>query len=145
MVLVQFLQYGSTTIRISFAAEQTEIFEEMVTKASTSLRQSPPDTRAAVGYLQYAHSYYPSGTKQTEGSRLDQIIERCRDFSEARIIQMLREATGEDLGDDVERWISMFGEEPAVDVQELIDTLSTPVPPSSSELIIKPEEVDSFE
>jgi hypothetical protein len=111
VILVQFLQYGSTTIRIAFAAEQTETFEQMVAKASTSLRQSPPDTRGAVGCLRYARWYYPSGTKQTEGSRLDQIVERCRGLAEARIIQMLREATGKDLGDDAEHWISMFGDE----------------------------------
>ena len=57
------------------------------------------------------HWYYPSGTKPKEGSRLDQIAERCRASAEAGIIQMLREAKGEDLGDDLEHWISSFGGE----------------------------------
>jgi hypothetical protein len=81
----------------------------MAAKAAESLRQSPPDTQAAVGYLEYAHNYYPSGTKQVRGSRLDRIVERSRSLAELRIIQMLRVVTGQELGDDAELWIQKFG------------------------------------
>ncbi len=105
-----FGQRSLHSVRLAFADEQTEIFIDMADKAAKSLRQSPPDVRAAVGYLKYAHSYYPSGTKQLAGSRLDTIVERCRTLAEWRIIQMLRSATGRDLGDDPEVWIQQFPE-----------------------------------
>ena len=67
---------------------------------------------AAVGYLRYTRDYYPSGTKQTSGSRLDRIVERSRRLAELRIIQMLQEATGKDLGSDADVWIREFTDEP---------------------------------
>ena len=101
-----------SSIQLSFADEQTEIFADMAVKACDSLQQSPPDVRAAVGYLQYAHNYYPSGTKQTSGSRLDRIVERSRLLAELRIIEMLKDATSKDFGTDAELWIREFSDEP---------------------------------
>jgi len=86
----------------------------MAAKASKSLQQSPPDVRAAVGYLEYAHNYYPSGTKQKRGSRLDRIVERSRSLAELRMIQMLRDATGKELDNDAEAWIHEFSNEPVI-------------------------------
>ncbi len=97
VVVWQFVDRGWSSIQLALADEQTEIFDDMVAKASKSLAESPPDVQGALGYLQYAHFYYPSGTKQTKGSRLDRIVERCRSLAEMRIIQMLRDATGKDL------------------------------------------------
>lgn len=96
-------------IELSFANEQTEVFSEMSDKASESLRRDPPNVRAAVGFLEYTHSYYPSGTKQTHGSPLDRIVERSRSLAERRIIEMLRNATGKDVGMDPELWVREFG------------------------------------
>jgi len=102
-------------IEPSFADEQTEIFLEMTDKASESLRREPPDVRAAVDFLEYTHSYYPSGTKQTHGSTLDRIVERSRSLAERRIIEMLRDATGKDVGMDAEVWVREFGSQEMYD------------------------------
>lgn len=99
------LTYVTSVLRLAFADEQSEIFQCMVAKASDALAQSPPDIVVAVGCLEYTHRYYPSGTKQITGSRLDRIVERTRSLSEMRIIDMLRKATGEDHGEDAEAWI----------------------------------------
>ena len=113
LALVGVIVYGVVShmvllIRLALADEQTEIFQDMVVKASEALSQSSPDASAAVEYLCYAHRYYPSGTKQVAGSRLDVIVERARSLAEMRIIDMLRKATGKDYGEDAEAWIKAF-------------------------------------
>lgn len=109
VVAWQFAHGVRTSIQLSLADEQTEVFSEMVEKASAAIRREPPDVKAAVGFLGYAHHYYPSGTKQTAGSRLDRIVERSRSHAERQIIEMLRVATGTDRGTDPEAWIREFG------------------------------------
>lgn len=104
-----FVRYAWLQIQLTFADEQTEIFSEMTDKASESLKREPPDISAAVGFLEYTVSYYPSGSKQTHGSTLDRIVERSRSLAERRMIEMLRDATGEDVGTDAEAWIRQFG------------------------------------
>jgi hypothetical protein len=104
----QFARNTWMAIRLSFADEQTEIFSEMTAKATESLNREPPDVKAAVGFLEYTHSYYPSGTKQTHGSTLDRIVERSRSLAESRVIEMLRDATGVDHGTDTEAWVREF-------------------------------------
>lgn len=99
------------TIQVSFADEQTELFAEMVEKASEAIHQEPPDVESAVEFLRSAHNYYPSGTKQTTGSALDRIVERSRSNAERQIIAMLREITGADLGRNPNAWIDKFGGE----------------------------------
>ena len=101
----QFARDAWKSIQISFADEQTEIFSEMVVKATDAINRQPPDVKAAVGFLEYTHRYYASGTKQTIGSTLDRIVERSRSLAESRIIEMLRDATGVDHGTDAEHWI----------------------------------------
>lgn len=87
------------SLRIAFAEEQTRIFEEMRAKA---LQADPTE---AVEYLEYAVGYYPSGTKQISGSRLDRIVERARDSSIREIIASLRARTSREYGDNPNRWI----------------------------------------
>jgi hypothetical protein len=89
----------SLSIEILFANEQTHVFDEMRAKAL----QSHPEN--AVEYLQYVVDYYPSGTKQVQGSRLDRIVERARQNAIREILADLRVKTGKDLGDDPQRWI----------------------------------------
>ncbi len=96
-------------IQIAFAAEQTAIFDQMVDKARDSLSQTPPDCAQAADCLNYLHFYYPSGTKQTTGTSLDQIVERHRSLCIAEVVRLLREATGEDHGESAELWIERFG------------------------------------
>lgn len=105
VVAWQFARDATKSTKISFADEQTEIFSEMVVKATDALNRQPPDVRAAIGFLEYTHRYYPSGTKQTVGSALDRIVERSRSLAESRMIEMLRDATGEDHGATAEDWI----------------------------------------
>ena len=112
VIIWQAIGQAWSSLQLSFAAQQTEIFDDMVTKASQALGQTPPNVKAAVSYLVYTHRYYPSGTKQTRGSRLDGIVERCRSVAETRIIEMLRDATRKDLGNNMEDWVAEFGDNP---------------------------------
>jgi hypothetical protein len=89
-------------IRVSFASEQTQIFAEMRAEAVGS------GPHEAAQCLEYAVTYYPSGTKQITGSRLDRIVERARDEAVATIIAHLRLATGEDLGNEPGPWIARY-------------------------------------
>ena len=69
------------------------------------------DLCATNGCLRYAREYYRSGTKQTEGSRLDRIVEGWRNLAaEARITQMLGKTAEKDVGTEAERRISEFGD-----------------------------------
>ena len=60
-------------LRIAFAEEQTQVFREMRDRAA---QESDPG--AIQGLKQYVLEYYPSGTKQRSGTRLDQIVETIR-------------------------------------------------------------------
>jgi hypothetical protein len=89
-------------LHLSFASDQTEIFQEMRDRALRS------DVAEAAGCLDYTVNYYPSGTKQEAGSQLDRIVERQRAWAIRDIINYLRFKTGQDLGDDPAVWIRQF-------------------------------------
>ena len=97
-----FWSHGWLTIRVAFASEQTQIFDEMRTKALQS------DAAGAAGFLEYVVDYYPSGTKQQTGSKLDRMVERERTLAERDIIAYLRTKTGQDLGESPEAWIQKY-------------------------------------
>ena len=97
-----FWDHGWLSVRVALADEQLAIFDEMRIKASRS------DPAEAVGCLAYVMWYYPSGTKQIEGSSLDRIVERARAGAVVVIVADLRKRSGEDLGEDPERWIEHF-------------------------------------
>jgi hypothetical protein len=88
----------STRVQIAFADEQTGVFDQM-------RRQTAESAALDVSYLEYALWYYPSGTKQTEGSTLDRVVERARQCAVREIIGILRSRTRKDYGDDPRRWI----------------------------------------
>ena len=96
------------SIHVAFADDQVDIFHQMIAQTSTALSHTPPDTQGAVAFLEYTHVYYPSGTKQVTGSRLDTIVERARAEAETQIVDMLRDKTDEDLSEDPEAWIRKF-------------------------------------
>ena len=98
-----FWSHGWLTIRVAWASEQTQIFEDMRTKALQS------DAGEAVVCLQYVIWYYPSGSKQEAGSRLDRMVERERARAAQDIIAYLRTKAGEDLGENPEAWIQKYG------------------------------------
>jgi hypothetical protein len=99
---VLFWEYVRQKIEVAFASDQIEIFEAMRTRALQS------DTIEAASSLEYAIRYYPSGSKQRTGSRLDKIVERERIKAARDIIAYLRQKTGQDLGEDPEKWGERF-------------------------------------
>ena len=94
--------HGWLTIRVAWASEQTKIFHEMRTRARTS------DPAGAAGCLEYVVGYYPSGSKQKAGSRLDRMVEHERTLAARDIVAYLRIKTGEDLGESTEAWIQKY-------------------------------------
>jgi len=97
-----FLDYSMLALRTEFASEQIATFDEMGTRALQS------NVADAASSLRYASCYYPSGTKQIPGSRLDRLVERERSKVILAIIGHLRTRTGEDLGDAPEQWIEKY-------------------------------------
>ena len=93
---------GMLGIQCSFAEEQTRVFFSCRDGALKSSHHE------AAGYLQYVVAYYPSGTKQDSGSRLDIVVERVRKEMIRQIIADLRTKTGRDLGDDPQKWIDVY-------------------------------------
>lgn len=92
------VDYSWNVILVAFAEGQTETFEEMRLKAAAP---GPAD----VSYLRGVLDYYPSGSKEAKGSRLDRIVERARQSAVREIIASLKAKTGRDLGDDPRIWI----------------------------------------
>ena len=97
-----FRSYGSLKIQVAFASEQTQIFEEVRTRALQS------DVAGAAGCLEYVVGYYPSGSKQEAGSHLDRMVERERALAERDIVAYLRTKTDKDLGERPEAWIHKY-------------------------------------
>lgn len=90
-------------MRTELARGQIEVIEEIRREALKS------DVTGAVDSLRYALEYYPSGTKQIPGSRLDRIVETQRVEAVQAIIAHLRIKAGTDLGSDPRKWIEKFG------------------------------------
>ena len=94
-------------LRVAFADEQTQIFDDMRAQALAST--SP---RVIADSLQGATDYYRSGTRQQAGSPLDRIVERHRTAVVRDIITHFRRTTGEELGESSDPWIEKYGREP---------------------------------
>jgi hypothetical protein len=86
-------------IRQAFAEEQTEVIE------ATRNQALKAEVKKEAELLEYIVNYYPSGTKQIKGSKLDLIVERFRGCVVREIIADLRKKTREDFGDRPEEWI----------------------------------------
>ena len=97
-----FWSHGLLKIRVAWASEQTKIFDEMRTRALQS------DAAGAAGCLEDVVGYYPSGSKQPTGSRLDRMVEHERTLATRAILAYLRTKTGEDLGESPEVWIQKY-------------------------------------
>jgi hypothetical protein len=97
-----FWNHSWLAIRVAWASEQARIFDEMRMGALQS------DAADAAGCLQYVVGYYPSGTKQETGSRLDRMVEREREAAIRDIVVYLRTRTGEDLGTNPEAWVRKY-------------------------------------
>ncbi|MCE9552546.1 MAG: hypothetical protein K8T91_04100 [Planctomycetes bacterium] len=97
---LMFLSSGILFVEVAFADDQTQICDELRTRALQST--SPPEIASL---LEGVVNYYPSGSKQQKGSRLDKVVERHRAAVVREIIAHLRRTTGEDLGESPEPWI----------------------------------------
>ena len=97
-----FWSYGWLKISVAFAGEQSQISDEMRIRAIQS------DTTNATRCLEYVINYYPSGTKQLAGSRLDRMVERERAVAVNAIMNYLHDKTGDDLGAKPEAWIQRY-------------------------------------
>jgi hypothetical protein len=97
-----FWSHGLLKIRVAWASEEIKIFGEMRTRALQS------DPAGAAGCLEYVMGYYPSGSKQETGSRLDRMVEHERSLAARDIVAYLRTKTGEDLGERPEAWIQKY-------------------------------------
>jgi len=93
-----FFLYGKLMLQVALAEEQIKVFDSM---RMTALTLPPQD---AAECLEYVQNYYPSGTKQVVGSRLDKIVETAREASSREIITYLQNMTGEEYGDDAKKW-----------------------------------------
>jgi len=100
-----FWSYNYLYLQAAFADEQTQIFDEMRMRALQST--VPPDI---AGSLEYVVIYYPSGSKQRAGSKLDRVVERHRTTVVRDIVAHLRHTTGQDLGDSPEPWIQKYAQ-----------------------------------
>jgi len=89
-------------IEVAFAEEQTRIFEDLRQQAVGG------SASGAAEALAYVVNYYPTGTKQRKGSRLDKVVERARASVVGDIISQLRQKAGEDLGAKPEVWIEKY-------------------------------------
>ncbi len=99
-----FWSYGWLKIRVAFASEQTEIFDEMRARALQS------DPAGAAGCLKYIVGDHPSGSKQETGSRLNSIVERERTLAVRDIVAYLQTKTGENLGESPTAWIQKYAQ-----------------------------------
>ncbi|HEY1173720.1 MAG TPA: hypothetical protein VGH19_20315 [Verrucomicrobiae bacterium] len=70
-----------------------------------ALKSEVPEAAAC---LDYVNSYYPSGSKQESGSRLDRMVEYNRTMATRDIIAYLCTKTGEDLGENPEAWVRKY-------------------------------------
>jgi ABC-type phosphate/phosphonate transport system permease subunit len=97
--------YARLHLEVVFAEDQTQIFDDMRQKALQT------DAIGAAESLEYVVNYYPSGSKQRTGSRLDKVVERERASVTHDIISYLRQKTGEDLGENPEAWIKKYAKD----------------------------------
>jgi hypothetical protein len=98
-----FGRYDELDVRTRLAAGQTTSFESVREKALQSTR---PEEIAAC--IEHTLDYYPSGSGQPTGSRLDHIVEGVRRTAVDDMIRHLRAVSGIDLGDDPQKWIEKF-------------------------------------
>jgi hypothetical protein len=98
-IVALFYWHLELKLRILFAREQVQIFESMREKAYTG------NVHQAINCLEYTINYYPSGTKQVQGSPLDEIVEISRKMVIDDIIASLRQKSNSDFGTDPNLWI----------------------------------------
>lgn len=89
--------------RIEAANDQIAYFSE------TSNRSLAGNATQAAECLRSIVTHFPSGTKQTHGSSLDDLVEKQRERAQLEVIAILRVRTRDDLGQKPEPWIKKYG------------------------------------
>lgn len=96
-------RWTSLVVHTAFAEDQIRVFADAANRAA---RAEPGE---AADSLAYVIDYYPSGTKQATGSRLDALVETARDSAILSIIRSLKAKTGENHGEDPKVWVKKYG------------------------------------
>ena len=73
------VDYRLLRLRVLFAKDQIAIFQHVVERAIVEKEISTEQAHEQI------ESYYPSGTKQVEGSELDSIVESARRIAETSV------------------------------------------------------------
>ena len=81
--------YALISLHVEFARDQVEIFSEALERAERS-----DSVAAMMAERDYISTYYPSGTKQERGSKLDLIVERFRAACLRQIEKRIQDAKG---------------------------------------------------
>ena len=72
ILLLSVFIYGRTAINIAYAEEQISVFYRTLHMCQKG------DAEQLEAHRLYIQSYYPSGTKQNSGTRLDNVVEMVR-------------------------------------------------------------------
>ena len=108
LLLFTFVKFGMHMIHVELGKGQVEMFYRMKADALQS-----DSVERMIFCLDFIHTCYPSGTKQTKGTRMDSIVENVRTEVMGDIVSALRMKTGEDYGDDPVKWIKVYLKRPA--------------------------------
>jgi hypothetical protein len=93
-------QYLEQYLQVCFAEEQIKIFFRL----KKDIYSSEKNAEIALK-LAYLVDYYPSGTKQKKGSRLDILVENTRKNVIEDILAFLKNKTGKNFGANPKIWI----------------------------------------
>ncbi|MBB6052612.1 hypothetical protein [Armatimonas rosea] len=96
------VSYLYLRVQVVLANDQTWRFEQSRSHALASKNAE------GVADLQKIVQEYPSGTKQSKGSLLDQLVEQQRASAVREVLAHLRKETGKNLGDDPNIWIETY-------------------------------------
>ncbi len=78
--LLGWWRYSVIFLHAALAEEQTRFFEEAQVEGLT--RRTPKEARE---FMEAIRIYYPSGSKQQAGTRLDMVVERARSNAISRL------------------------------------------------------------
>lgn len=95
------IKHFSLVLDVCFALEQVEVFHAV----KEQIKSGNDNRKEIASQLNYIINYYPSGTKQEKGSRLDRIVESARKDVLEDLIIFLKGKLNEDYGSVPEKWV----------------------------------------
>lgn len=102
-----FYELAQLSLESAAASQEVQIFIEAQNKALAS------ETGEAVEQLKHMISHYPSGSKLRKGSKHDRIVEAVRSNVVQRILIHLQSTTGQNHGNDPQKWIDSLNDQKA--------------------------------